>query len=324
MGQTNVLRPLGISVIICCYNSQHTIYKVLESLENQKGIDFFLEIIVVNNNSKDRTANEIERFIKKSDLNIIPFFEPKAGLMYARENGLKNSQYEYIQFCDDDNLLSANYLSSVFQIFNQNSKIGACGGKGIELIANTSMPKWFKNYKKSYAVGSQVRENQNHLYGAGMAVRFSALNKIYERGFTSYLTGRKGNLLLAGDDGELILALLLCGYKLKASDEFYFYHVIAKDRLEKQYLYQLHEGFGAMYPVIDIYRYAQRNKNVKSITFHKLNFYLKILKSFLSLFFKYGIEWRVQFSLFKGHLNGYKFFKKDYEKIINVVSKLIN
>ena len=322
MGYHLKSRPIGVSVIICCYNSSKSIFRTLECLSLQEELIFPFQVIVVNNNSNDNTVDIVKEFINKSNLNIKLVHEFMPGLMHAREAGLKNSKYEYIQFCDDDNFLSPNYIVSIFKIFNNNELMGACGGLGIPLLDVVKTPIWFDYYKKSFAVGSQKKNPQDHLYGAGVAIRYSALEAIYNKGFKSFLTGRKGGVLLAGDDGELILALMICGYELHASDDFYFHHFIKQSRLKKEYLYKLHFGFGMMYPVIDIYRDFLRTKKIYSSFKYKIKFTFKIIKSFLVIFLKRGINRKVQINLFKGALRGFLYYFNDYNKIILVINKL--
>jgi len=322
MGHNNRLRPLGVSVIICCYNSANNILKVLQHVESQQCIAFPLEVVVVDNNSKDDTAIVVTSFCKETSLDVKLVYEPKPGLMYARECGLNASKYEFIQFCDDDNLLSSNYITTLYNFLYYDSSLGACGGKGIALIENKE-PIWFRKYSRSYAVGSQLKKPQDHLYGAGMAIRYSALLNVYEKGFESFLTGRKGDVLLAGDDGELVLALMLTGYKLKASDDIYFDHIIPEERLTIRYLLKLHEGFGMMYPVIDIYREVLKQKKLNHEFWYNLLFIKKTLLSLSSVIFKNGVDRAVQFSLFKGHVKGLIYFFKKKRAIREVIIKIM-
>lgn len=323
MGQNSLLRPYGVSVIICCYNSANNILSVLEHIELQQRVSFQLEVIVVNNNSKDDTDTLVNNFIKETNLDVKLVFESKPGLMYAREKGLQESKYEFIQFCDDDNLLSPNYILNVYNILNDDPSVGACGGKGIALVENKK-PIWFKKYSRAYAVGSQLKNPQDHLYGAGMAIRYSALKNVYDKGFKSFLTGRKGGFLLAGDDGELVLALLLRGYKIIATDEIYFHHIIPKERLSVEYLIKLHVGFGMMYPVIDIYRSVLKTKKVRHVFYYDLLFFKKALKSMLLVLMRKGLERTIQISLLKGNLKGAYYFFNKKSKVIQVINKIYN
>src|SRR5215471_3377128 len=100
-------RPMGISVILCCYNSINRISPTLDALCKQKlQTSFPWEIIIVDNASNDNTGN-ISKEIWESFENRprIPFrvtYEPLPGLNNARKSGLTSAGYRYALFCDDD------------------------------------------------------------------------------------------------------------------------------------------------------------------------------------------------------------------------------
>ena len=58
--------PISISVIIPCYNSESTISRCLESIFFQTELPD--EIILIDDNSKDKTLSEIELLKKKSPI----------------------------------------------------------------------------------------------------------------------------------------------------------------------------------------------------------------------------------------------------------------
>ena len=155
-----------------------------------------------------------------------------------------------------------------------------------------------------------------------MCIRFSAMQKIVKNGFISYLTGRKGNVLLAGDDGELVLAIYISGYKIIASDDFYFYHLLPKSRLNKIYLRKMYIGFGMMFPVIKIYRlFAEKKKTYSYLTYIYI-FTLSIFKSFFAALNKKGLDRKVYLALTYGMLKGTITFQKDIQKVSKMVKNL--
>ena len=135
------MRKKGVSIIICCYNSSSRIREVVEYLSKQiQIIDFLSEIIIVDNASSDHTSELVKELISQYNfLEINLFLEKKPGLMHAREKGVNESKYEYLLYCDDDNFLSNNYVNSVYEIMSNNSDVGVCGGKGIELIRDIGL-----------------------------------------------------------------------------------------------------------------------------------------------------------------------------------------
>ena len=76
-----------ISIIVPVYNVEKYIDKCLKSLVNQTLKN--IEIIVVNDGSKDKTQNIVERY-KKENSNIILINSTNKGVAAARNIGLKD------------------------------------------------------------------------------------------------------------------------------------------------------------------------------------------------------------------------------------------
>lgn len=117
----------GISIIIPSYKGEETIIDTLDSIRNQKRIDLnLLEIIIVINGEKDSTIDKVNEFSKKyNHLDIKLSYTSKTGASEARNIAIKKSTKEYLVFCDDDDLLSQEYLSGLYNIRDLDS-IGFC------------------------------------------------------------------------------------------------------------------------------------------------------------------------------------------------------
>lgn len=101
-----------ISVIVPVYNTEKYIQKCLESIVNQTMKD--IEIIVVNDGSKDKSEDIIEQFIKNNKSNIkIKYYKKKnGGLSDARNYGVQKATGEYIAFVDSDDYIKKDYIRS--------------------------------------------------------------------------------------------------------------------------------------------------------------------------------------------------------------------
>lgn len=324
----------GISVIICCYNSERTIKRTLEHLSTQNNLqNISWEIIIVDNNCSDKTAEIVLLFKKEHPkMNIHLVHEPQPGLIFARNMGINTALYDIIQFCDDDNFLFENYLSTMWNIM-QNEKIGACGGKGIAMFdSGTIVPDWFYTIQASYACGEQSNGTRyvTALYGAGLCVRKSILSNIKQLGLKYMLTGRNGNLQLSGDDTELCCFIRKMGFQLYYTPTANFYHCLSSSRLNIEYAQKMFYGFGVAIPVIDLYNNVFHNYH---ITYRHL--YKQLVKSIRDYYIlrlkkrNKNVYRLLDVSVAKGKVNGYlKFsFKKlihqytQFKMIPNYVSK---
>ena len=92
-----------LSVVVCTYNRCESLRDTLRALKQQElPEEIRLEILVVDNNSKDRTRQVVEEEARESRWPIRYVFERAQGLNYARNRGTKESQGEFVAFTDDD------------------------------------------------------------------------------------------------------------------------------------------------------------------------------------------------------------------------------
>ena len=91
-----------VSIIIPVYNLENYIENCLNSLMNQTYEN--LEIICVDDGSRDRSADIIKKLASK-DERIVYVYQDNAGVSAARNNGLDKAHGEYIMFADGDDYM---------------------------------------------------------------------------------------------------------------------------------------------------------------------------------------------------------------------------
>lgn len=237
---------MGVSVIICCYNSAQRIKDTLHHLFSQVVNGLQWEIVLVDNASTDNTVETAEKYWKSLN-SVIPLrieSEPHPGLSYARATGIQASRYQIIILCDDDNWLTPNYIQTAYELLLKNQTIGALGGHGT-IRPEGVLPSWFESYAGYYACIPQgtgvedVSDTRGYLYGAGLVLRKEAWTAVEKLGMKSILTDRKGSKLSSGGDVELCYQMRLLGWKLYYSESMMFYHFMPKGRLTESYLIRL-------------------------------------------------------------------------------------
>lgn len=102
-----------VSVIIPTYNRSNFLIEALESVFSQSYRP--LEIIVIDDGSMDATESVVSAIIEKNEdeavtLNYIR--QEKIGSQAARNKGHRACRGEFIQFLDDDDLLSKNKIKN--------------------------------------------------------------------------------------------------------------------------------------------------------------------------------------------------------------------
>ena len=266
----------GISVIICCYNSEWIIGRCLDALAAQEvGSGISWEIVVVDNNCSDGTPHIVEEFTAShNDLNVVLVKESKPGLLSARIKGINTAKYAYAIYCDDDNILDSHYVEGMYLLMKSDTRIGAAGGRGIAEFIATPDPL-VEKILPSYACGSQ-KDNEYFLFGAGLCVKTEVVRRIYAEQ-TFHLTGRKGDKLLAGDDSELVMSILARGYEKTCSDDLTFIHVLPPKRLTKEYVYDMYKGFALSEPVLRTMQLVLQGKPFPVLFLIYLKSYIRIM-----------------------------------------------
>ncbi len=86
------------TAIVCAYNEDKTILKIIETLLKCNELD---EIIVINDGSTDGTSKVLEKFVGLNKLRIIELPENK-GKGFAMAEGIANAQNNSLVFVDAD------------------------------------------------------------------------------------------------------------------------------------------------------------------------------------------------------------------------------
>ena len=108
-----------VSIVIPAHNEELVISDTLKAVQAQDYPDF--EIIVVDNASADRTADVARAF----DVHVV--YEPKKGLLSARERGRKEATGEIIVNIDADCLPETDWLSHGVSLFTDPSIVAVTG-----------------------------------------------------------------------------------------------------------------------------------------------------------------------------------------------------
>lgn len=279
---------IGISIIVCCYNSELRIDETLKHafvLQVPEGYE--CEILLIDNNSSDGTqVTAIEAFSKYHqtfiDFRIIK--EPRAGLTFARQRGITESKYNILLFCDDDNHLEQNYLIEAIKILKEKPMVGIIGGwckPKLQIITS----KWLEDFYGALAIDKNAGEDRfvNWVFGAGMILKKEIYSTLLQRNIQLLLTDRLGASQTSGGDTELCLLAKFTGYQIYYSSLLQLDHCIAITRLNRWNFFKTsHQNF---YPVMYLSLLESfvldNGKNVDKLFRHLLNTRLKGIFYFL-------------------------------------------
>ena len=142
-----------ISIIIPIYNAENYLKRCLNSVINQTLKD--IEIICINDCSKDNSLEILKEYSKKDNrIKIINLKENK-GESKARNIGLDNTNSEYIAFLDNDDEIDLDFYEKLYnKAIKTNSDIVKAG---VDII----------NYDKKHQkdnLNELIKQNNSKLY----------------------------------------------------------------------------------------------------------------------------------------------------------------
>ena len=113
-----ILNPIAVSVIVPVYSRESYLPQCLDSLIGQTLSQ--IEIICVNDGSKDNSLSVLKQYAQK-DNRIIIINQKNQGVSCARNNAMKIAKGQYIAFVDSDDYLIPNALEKLYNFATQNN-----------------------------------------------------------------------------------------------------------------------------------------------------------------------------------------------------------
>ncbi len=114
-----------VSVIVPFYNVERYIEKCLNTLVNQTLKE--IEIIVVNDGSKDNSKQIVEKIVKQFPDKMVYLEKENGGLSDARNYALPYAKGEYIAFLDSDDYVEKDMYEKMYKLAKiENSDMVEC------------------------------------------------------------------------------------------------------------------------------------------------------------------------------------------------------
>lgn len=118
---------MSISIIIPAYNAEKTIGRCLDSILAQEKMENIKEVLVIDDGSKDSTAEIVKSFeIRFPVIKLIQ--KENGGVSSARNVGIKAATGEYILFCDSDDEMRPQMCKRLYEsLLHSDADLGICG-----------------------------------------------------------------------------------------------------------------------------------------------------------------------------------------------------
>ena len=219
---------IDVSVIIVNYNVKDLLVNCVDSILSSSG-DLKLEIIVVDNNSFDGSAEQLK--LKFKDTPAVKVIESRVNLGFAKANnlGAKSAKGKYLLILNPDTIVQEDTIEKTIKFYEDNQKAGAVSCKlvlpngKLDLACRRSFPrpsvaiyrilglsklfphsKTFARYNLTYLDENQTYEVEA-ICGAFMMIK----KEIYEK-----VGGFDEDYFMYGEDLDLCFRIKQAGYKI--------------------------------------------------------------------------------------------------------------
>jgi glycosyltransferase involved in cell wall biosynthesis len=237
---------IHVSVVIATYNRDRLLEGTLNALAAQEVPGSLpWEVIVVDNNSSDTTAQVVAAFSKITATPVRYVFEPWQGVSRARNRGIQKARGSIIAFTDDDVLPAPDWIAQISAAIDR----WGADGVGGRILPRWEVlpPRWLTENRhllnclaimdvEQSRVLRYPLDTQPKVWGSNMAFR----REVFERvGGFDPRRGAVGKRLFRGEETDLINRALESGLTIAYDAALTVFHRIGPDRMRKAYFRRL-------------------------------------------------------------------------------------
>ena len=242
---------MNITVIVCTYNRCRSFVRTLNSISlSVLPQSVAWEVLLVDNNSTDATRAMFEEFRSRTHRDCFRYvFEPRQGLSFARNAGIREGLGDIIAFTDDDAVVDRGWLWNLTTYIRS----GECAGVGGRTLPDGpfSLPRWLSQQEPYnwggilggfFDLGDQPCELVGLApFGNNMAYSKKSFEKYGE--FRTKL-GRRPGSLMSNEDTEFGRRLIAQGERLRYDPRAIVYHPVLEERLNRKYFLRWQFDYG--------------------------------------------------------------------------------
>lgn len=164
-------KPLTLTIVIPAYNEEDQIEQCLEAIARQSEMPD--EVIVVDNNSTDRTVEIVQKFPFVTLLH-----EKRQGLRFTRDTGVAAATGDIIGRIDSDTRISEGWCARIREMFVDES-IDAASGP----CYYHDMPAQRTGFKADNLIRRALfkADGKPILYGSNMVFRRTSWDKVLKK-----------------------------------------------------------------------------------------------------------------------------------------------
>ncbi|KPH12138.1 glycosyltransferase family 2 protein [Chryseobacterium sp. ERMR1:04] len=216
------LVPPKVSIIVPVYNVENYLAKCLDSLVKQTLEN--IEVLVVNDGSKDGSQKIIEQYAQQYPEKIKPFFKENGGLSDARNFGIDRATGDFIGFVDSDDYVTETMFEEMVNLAEKHqSKMVICNIQKVDQHGNVTQ-------KLTQIPNMPEKIDLENNFSVFSDLSYFACNKLFRKELFDQKRFKKG---VHFEDIQLIPQLLLNCENIAQTQNFHYQYLERTDSITK-------------------------------------------------------------------------------------------
>ena len=203
---------IKVTIGVCVKDGASTLREAIESVMSQDYPHEFMEVVFVDDGSKDKTFSILNSYVPNMDMNVKVFHHDWKGLGFSRNVIVNNASGDYIIWVDGDMILPENHVSRQVEFMERNPKIGIAKAR-YGMLSTENLIATLEN--APFMIYDSRKENIGlKLPGTGGAIyRVKAIKQV--GGFDNNLDG-------TGEDQDAAFRVMTSGWFLDQSPAVFY------------------------------------------------------------------------------------------------------
>lgn len=246
--------PALISIIVPVYNVENYLAKCLDSLLNQTYQH--IEILVVNDGSKDQSEKIVQDYAFRFPEKIKAFNKENGGLSDARNYGIDHATGAYLGFVDSDDYVTETMFEEMLNLsLKHDAEIVICNIQKVDENGNvTQMLTQIPNMPENIDLESH--------FSVFSDLSYFACNKLFKKELFKDKRFKKG---VHFEDIQLIPQLLLECKTLAQTQNYHYQYLERTDSISKSHTEKGLEILNAVKDVEDYFKKSQYSGKLKEL-----------------------------------------------------------